>query len=448
MANNKDTELESIVVEILLDPQIRQSCGIYVEKWMFSRHIHINLVETMMTKEFKDKPINEKTLRLYMQNTYDNIYNEDWKYVDELIKSYSPVSSEDIPAVTSILGTFIKNKTTLKGIDLFTKGKAKESDKFFLRATSFDLTPDPFINPLQEGIIDHLKQKDLPPGGKIIQSSLGLINSALQYHGYKNGDLIMTVLRPKGGKSTFMIQEGAAAANQEAKVAHIHLGDFSEFDSICKYMSCITGDPISDVINAPKHYTSRCKAWLEHIRVAAFPAMSLDTDEVIAYCRTLRKKFKFDVLIIDYDANIRAPEDMQMYETGGYMYSTFKGFGQEAGHVTHIGCQPKIQFWKEEVLPFEAAAESSRKQHAVDVMITGGRNEKHSRIGTFSLPLVRRGASSGITRVRFDDIHSRILEINQKDYDLLLQETKNAKQEAADVSLENIRFEDKIKEVK
>jgi len=448
MAGNKDTELEAIVVEILLDPQIRQSCGVHVETWMFDKEIHKHLVESILSKDFRDKPVNEKTLRLYMQHTYSNIYNEDWRYVEELLRSYSPVSSEDIYSVTSIISTFIRNKITHKGVDLFAKGQIKESEKFFSKATNFNITADPFINPLQEGMIDHLKQKDLPPGGVIIKSSLGLLNSSLQYHGYKSGDLIMTVLRPKGGKSTFLVQEGAAAANQGANVAHIHLGDFSEFDSICKYMSCITGDPIGNVVNAPNQYASRCRGWLEHIRIASFPALLLNTDEVVSYAKTLRKKFKFDVLIVDYDANIKAPEDTGMYETGGYMYSTLKGFSQDGGHVTHIGCQPKIQFWQEEVLPFESAAESSRKQHAVDVMITGGRNVKHSRLGTFSLPLVRRGASGDFARVRFDDLHSRILEINQKEYDRLLQEARDAKQEATDVSIDGVVFENKIKAVK
>jgi hypothetical protein len=196
-----------------------------------------------------------------------------------------------------------------------------------------------------------------------------------------------------------MVQEAASAADQGFKVAHMFFGDFTEFDGLCKLMSCVTGDLISNVVNAPEHYKKRCESWLENWRVAAFPAFELDCKEVVAYARNLKRKFPFDLLVLDYDSNIRPPQDAGMYESGGAMYSTFKGFAQDEGIVVIIGSQPKIGFWEHEILGYDCAAESSRKQHVVDIMVTGGRNKQYKQLGTIHLPLIRRGESAVTAKV-------------------------------------------------
>jgi hypothetical protein len=442
----KESELEPTIVEILLDPQVRQFCAPFIEPWMFQKIIYRNLVETLISREFRDKPVDLKVLRLHMQHEYRDMYSEDWQIIEKLYTTYSPIPSEDIQSVTRIISAFVKDRVNLKGVDLYSRGETKEAEKYFTRATSFNITADPFINPLQDGIIDHLKQKDMPKGGKVIKSSLGLINNASQYGGFKNGDLAMVVLRPKGGKTTFMIQEGATATDQGFKVAHMFLGDYSELDGLHKYMSCLTGDNIANVVNAPNAYKRKCEKWLEHLRIASFPAFGLDCNEIVSYARNLRRKFDFSILVIDYDSNVRPPDDSGMYETGGIMYSTFKGFAQSDECVVLVGCQPKIQYWPDELLGFSSASESSRKQHAVDYMITGGRNSEYVQVGTFHLPLVRRGESSGITRVKYDDLHSRITEISPKEYETLIRDHKDSHKNVKDLSLGGIKFEDKDKQ--
>lgn len=441
-----DNELESSIVQLLFDPQIRQFCGQFLEPWMFQRTVYSRLVETLINKDFRDHSVDLKVVRLYMQQNFKDVYSDDWRVIEDEWAKFSPLENNDIESVSKMFTNFIKNRMCLKGVDLYVKGDLKTGEDYFSRAGSFNILPDPFINPLQEGMVEHLRIKDLPTGGRVIKSSLGLMNTALQYGGYKTGDLIMVVMKPKSGKSTLMIQEAASAADQGFKVAHMFFGDFSEFDGICKFMSCVTGDPISNVVNCPEQYKQRCESWLKNWRVAAFPAFSLDCNEIVSYAKNLRKKFPFDLLVLDYDSNIRSPQDAGMYESGGVVYSTFKGFGQQEGHVTMIGSQPKIQFWKDEILDYACAAESSRKQHVVDVMLTGGRNDTYKGIGTFHLPLIRRGESSGITRIKFDDRNSRMKEITQLEYDNFLRENKklqHTKDSGGDFTLQGVSFKDK-----
>src|SRR5205085_8739815 len=183
---------------------------------------------------------------------------------------------------------------------------------------------NPFINPLEEGIMDKLWQRDMPPGGVPIRSSLGIVNTSLMYGGYKNGDLVMITLRPKAGKTMLMIQEAASAAHQGFNAAHLFFGDMSEFDGICMYCSNITGDPLIQVVRNYKAYVKRCERWLDHVRIARFPALSMDCHEVVAAIRRLKRQFDINMCIIDYDLNIRQTKDAGgMYESGGIMYSAF-----------------------------------------------------------------------------------------------------------------------------
>jgi hypothetical protein len=435
------TELEPLIAEILLDPQVRSSCNIHIENWMFTRKIWQYLAESILQEEFTGKYIDPKVLRLHMQVKYTDILSNEWNLIDSVIINFSKIADSDIPSVINTVSIFVRDRLHQKGIDLYTKGLKSEAEEYLLKAITFKISVDPFINPLEAGVLDKLKAKDMPPGGKVIKSSLGLVNTILQYKGYKNADLVMVCGRPKSGKTTLMIQEGAYAAYQEFKVAHMFFGDQSEFDGICKYMSCITGDAISTVVADYNAYKKRCEKWLDHVRIAAFPAMQVDCFEAINHLTKLKRSFNFNMCVLDYDSNIRPPDDSGLYQTGGIMYSSFKGYGMTDSCVVMIGSQPKIQYWQDEVLPMEAPSESSRKQHAVDVQLHIGRNKDYDKIGTIYAPLVRRGESGQFSRVQFDDLHSRIVDITPQQYQRTLMEMKNRKAEASsDTLLEGVTF--------
>jgi hypothetical protein len=440
-----EVELEPLVSEILLDPQVRSQCSSYVESWMFTKKVYQYLVEAVLSKDFVGRFIEFKVLKLHMQVRYPDLVTYDWVIIESLVSNFKKISDGDILSVTNTISVFVRDRLHQKGIDLYVKGLKSEAEPYLLKATTFRISVDPFINPLEEGILDKLKAQDMPPGGKVIKSSMGLVNNVLLYGGYKNGDLIMVCGRPKVGKTVLMVQEGASATNQGFNVAHMFFGDQTNFDGITKYMSCITGDNMNSVIQDYNIYKKRCERWLEHLRIASFPAMGVDCYEVISYLEKLKRTFDFNMIVLDYDLNIRQPTEMGMYEAGGVLYSVTKGMGTNFGCPVMIGSQPKINFWQDEILPMEAAAESSRKQHAVDVMITIGRNAKYPKIGTVNIPLVRRGASNQFSRVIFEDTRTRITDISPYEYEKLFQENKSRAAEASsgDVSLEGQKFEDK-----
>src|SRR6516165_8497339 len=96
-------ELEPVVIEVLLDPQIRQACAPYLQPWHFQRNIFKYMIAAITHKDFIDRPIDIKVLRLFMQSNHRDIYSEDWKLVEELVAKYTPVPTRDVESVTSII---------------------------------------------------------------------------------------------------------------------------------------------------------------------------------------------------------------------------------------------------------------------------------------------------------------------------------------------------------
>jgi hypothetical protein len=120
------------------------------------------------------------------------------------------------------------------------------------------------------------------------------------------------------------------------------------------------------------------------------------------------------------------PKGENMYEVGGIIYTALKGFAEKERCCILVGSQPKINFWDTELLPMESASESSRKQHAIDMMITMGRNKDCKHLGTLNIPAVRRGEGNVSVRINFEYKNSAIKELTQENYNRILSNFKNS----------------------
>src|SRR5690606_27111477 len=109
---------------------------------------------------------------------------------------------------------------------------------------------------------------------------------------------------------------------------------------------------------------------------------------------------KFDMVIIDYDANIKSQNSDNMYGEGGNTYANLKSYGK-GKCVVMIGSQAKTVYWDLEILPMDAPAESSKKAHHVDIMLTIGRNKICPHLGTINIAKMRRGQAERQMRLHF-----------------------------------------------
>lgn len=282
------------------------------------------------------------------------------------------------------------------------------------------------------GKLDEIKEEvlgnDMTP--LIIKSYIDPINWMMQYKGFIPGTLNMVVAPPGRGKTTFLINQGLNTAQQGFNVLHIFLGDMSRYDGVIRYLSCLSGKDSSRYVNLP---TADLKAVikklnltgvLDNITVVSYAADELTvnqlTEEIVALQRRNRKHYH--LIIVDYDENIRLESD-SLYDSGGKIYNKLGLFAVLNKSVMFVASQPKPQYWDTEVIPLEGAAESSKKQKIIDLMLTIGKPKKNSKVGTLNIAKNRRGEDCKIVRLKFETTCARIIPISETEYSSLLNET-------------------------
>lgn len=425
-------ELERTITEVLLDPRVRERVKPYMQPWMISNTAYQALMVSSLDNDFDNKAPKHNLLTGKIAQKYPNLKADEYGNIRDVLTGYRPIGDADMDAVLNIMESFIRDKLHWRGADQLARGNNDEASRLFASAVNFKLSKDSFVDPSRADVVKTIRDADLPPANGIMKSSLALINDHAQYGGYKYGDLTMVLAPPKVAKTTFMCQEGAHMAMTGYRVAHVWLGDMSEFDGFCKYAAYWSGDDFGTIVKEYDKYRSRYNAYYQNVRMAAYPAYARTGTELVAELRQLKSEFDFDFVVIDYDSNI-TPESDGMYEAGGLLYGLLKGFAQSERCAVMIGSQPKIAFWQEEMIPGVAAAESSRKQHAIDFMITFGRSPKHKFYGICNVPYIRRGESEVYSYIRYEYPHSKIKLISKATYE---REIEQAQAEQGDSLLE------------
>lgn len=305
--------------------------------------------------------------------------------VENVLKSALPKLNQGDSIAIDALG-----EELMKGLN-FTLG----------RSTAFRLSDVSEISSIRRAAIG---TDDNP---LIIKSCMEGINQSLQFKGYKPGDVIMICAAPGVGKTMFMINEGANASIQGFKVLHLFLGDMKEYDGFVRYTSRYTQIPQDEIVSMPIDQQQalirkfNLQGFFSNIVVAAYAAGEITIDEMVQEVYRLQDEnhMHFDMILVDYADNLIPDSDM-MYESGGNIYNKLSLLGSKNRSVIIVGSQPKPSYWGEEIIPKEAAAESSRKQHVIDVMITMGMTSKGSTVGSLFMPKVRRGVEGKIIRIK------------------------------------------------
>lgn len=323
---------------------------------------------------------------------------------------------EELSVLEYKIADIIKQFMMNSGINKIINGSKDAGVEEILKTRFITVSPFEIFDIGEFDTFEKLKKIDLPDSGKTIKSSMTLVNNNSLFKGFKNGDLVAWVAPPKVGKTTIMVQEGAHFAKQGHKVLHLFIGDMSVADGICKYISNLVGVNIDSVILNSKKYFEMCEETLNNVRMAEIASDSLTISEILHTVKKSKKEFNFDVLIVDYDSNIRPSQRDSLYERGGEIYSALKGFAAKEKCVVCVGSQPKIHYWTLELLDMTSASESSKKQHHVDFLLAIGRNQKFKHLGTLNMPLIRRGEGDVFTPIHFQYDQTRIQEISKDEY--------------------------------
>ena len=261
---------------------------------------------------------------------------------------------------------------------------------------------------------------------KVIPSIFSSLNSALMYGGYQAGTLNLIVAPPSIGKTSLMVNEGMMASLLGHYVLHIFLGDMTNWDGWLRYVSCASGiaqrelarynaEQLYEVINQQNEAKGNV---LSRIGVLSFAAGEKTVREIIEEVKSeqVKKNIHFDEIIIDYADNFAREMKDNMYLEGGLVYDRLAMFARKNHSVLLIATQPKLSYWSTEIMPMEAAGESSKKQQVVDLMLCFNKPSKKANFGTINIAKMRRGNSGEYFRVKTEWEHCRIFETGEDTY--------------------------------
>jgi len=230
---------------------------------------------------------------------------------------------------------------------------------------------------------------------------------------------------PGKGKTSFLINEGASAARQGKTVLNIFLGDMLEYDGFVRYVSCISEkhqDSISFMedeaqLQLIQSLNTTHKNILDRIDILAYPANKLTADQLFEIIYEIQKKkgLTYDMVIVDYADNL-IPEMDTSYESWGAVYNKLALFSRVNNSVVMVASQPSKGYFSEEMIPLEGAAESAKKTHVADVVLTLGLVTKTANVGSMYLAKVRRGRTGCFIRFKTKFEYCQIVEIKEDEY--------------------------------
>jgi len=301
---------------------------------------------------------------------------------------------------------------------------------------SIEFSKLPVIN-LANSDIEHLKEVRASALGTsdspiTVKFFIDKLNECMQYKALIPGTLNMITASPGSGKTTLLINQGIYTALCGLNILHVFLGDMSAYDGLIRYLSCLSNTPSSKIVEmSEKELSSFIKevnqcGVLSKIDIASYAADQLTSTQLIEEITAIQKRYNkhYHAIIIDYDENISVEAD-SMYTSGGQIYNKIALFAVLNKSVIFIASQPKPEYWKYEILPMEAASESSKKQKIIDLMITMGKPTRDSTVATLHIAKNRRGVTGKIFRVSINGETAKIKHITEEEYEQTKQVENN-----------------------
>lgn len=212
------------------------------------------------------------------------------------------------------------------------------------------------------------------------------------------GELCVISAPPGRGKSTVLVNIGAYASLQGKDVVHIFVGDNTEADGVLRYCARMTGVTMSQImLNAQQYLDTwsklRSSFNLGNVLLGAYAIGSPSIADIRSFITKNMVKYgiKPSLVIIDYIDNCRQNPNKNSYDALGDLYAELKNLAEELKLVVWTASQPKIDYWESDNPGLSSLAESSKKQHVLDILLT------MSKIGDnqykIFVPKMRRGRS-------------------------------------------------------
>lgn len=209
-------------------------------------------------------------------------------------------------------------------------------------------------------------------------------------NGYHNFCLANGVVVHNCGKSLFLQSEATNFIKIGKRVHMLVMGDLNEIDLVTRMLCQITSTSQREIESDIVGYFNLNKdKFKDYLSITVVPSSTVTAEEYVDWM--IQRADDYDVLMIDYDSNFLQDESYSMYERGGTIYDQLTKLSR-LGKLVMVASQPKQSYWSEEFLPYDAVAESSRKVHIADMILTIGRRWSSKQpMGYFNIAKLRRG---------------------------------------------------------
>lgn len=213
------------------------------------------------------------------------------------------------------------------------------------------------------------------------------------------GEMYVVSAPPGRGKSTLLVNIGASALLQGKDVVHVFVGDNTEADGVLRYSSRLTGVPMSQIMMNSTEYLPKWKSLRDRFKLGNLVLQSYSIggpsiSDIRSFITRsmIQRSIDPKILILDYVDNCRRNYNRSSYDDLGDMYAQLKSIAEEMGLVVWTASQPKQDTWDSDTpAGLNSLAESSKKQHHLDAMITMSRVSDNAY--KLYVPKMRRGAA-------------------------------------------------------
>lgn len=429
--NGTSREIQDVALTAFIrDQYLLGKCVDDVSESFFENPIY-KLIFKCLRLYYKKYMVNpsQKELEIYINDNYSDDYGNKEDVIKAVPPLYIEQYSEDF-LYERVIDFIRRNKIERSLNEVVSYMSKGEID---LDKVAIDLRESIYINFSKSKIMN---LADVTKIGEAREEVLGTsdnpimvkmfieaLNWCMQYNGLIPGTLNMVTAPPGRGKTTFLINQGIGTAKQGLKVLHIFLGDMSRFDGFIRYLSCYTGIDSKRLVEYKEEELAtvvkkyNMSGILSNIDIASYAADQLTASQLIDEIQIIQKDMRthYNVVMVDYDENISEEQD-NMYKSGGQIYNKMALFSVINKSVVFIASQPKTEYWKMEVIPLEAASESSKKQKIIDLMLTIGKPGKSSTVGTLFVAKNRRGEDGKVIRIKFTGSNARVEHITEEEY--------------------------------
>lgn len=225
----------------------------------------------------------------------------------------------------------------------------------------------------------------------VVQSKFEFINNSFPNGGYPRASTVIVSAPPGVGKSLFLTEESMWMALHGTKVLYGIFGDIGLRDMLIRMCAIHSGYSFFDANrNLVRLYKELRDALRGNFEISVNPAGMVSVEEFVEFGKNNDHK----VIVADYDSNIVLQDKTDsMYDLYGKMYMKFSELVADPyNKLLFVASQPKINAWNESVIGLTDIGESSRKQHAADMIITKGKEiNSPNHLSIINIPKNRRG---------------------------------------------------------